>query len=191
MKIIKQLGLLITVLVLVFFVFNIAIILVISQWRPELKKADAVIVLGAAINTPALKNRSMEGVQLYQNGLADKMVFSGGKISDTDISEAEYMKKVALWMGVEEGFILEEESHNTFENIRNSKKLLPKADSIIIVSDEFHLARAFLLAKRAGFEDVQWSSPEPNYYSAQTLRFYYTREFFAMISYLPLFIFGK
>ncbi len=171
--------------------FDALAILLIANWAPELKKADAIIVLGAAINTPALKNRTEQGLKVYEQGLANTIVFSGGKISDSDISEAEFMKKIAEKKGIEANIILEDQSHSTYENIFNSKKLLPESDSVIIISDNFHLARAVLVAKRAGFQDVQWSGPDEKYYSKESSRFYYAREFVAMISYLPKFIFGR
>lgn len=163
----------------------------IAHSRPEIKHADAVIILGAAINTPALTNRTKEGLELYEQGKADVMVLSGGKIADADISEAEYMEKVIKKNAHGDvNYILEEGSHTTYENIQNSKAKLAGKQSVIVVSDAFHLARAVLMAKRAGFEDVYWSAPSSGYYSRPELRFYYLREFVAMINYLPKFIFG-
>ncbi|HEX3095858.1 MAG TPA: ElyC/SanA/YdcF family protein, partial [Patescibacteria group bacterium] len=46
---------------------------------PHPDHADAIIVLGAAIYTPSLTNRTEEGLRLYENGKADTMVLSGGK----------------------------------------------------------------------------------------------------------------
>lgn len=155
-------------------------------------KADAGIILGAAIYTPALYNRTTEGLAVYEQGSVPVLVLSGGKISDKDISEAQYMQKVITKNASGTVVtILEENSHNTFENIYNSKKLIPEAKSIVIVSDKFHIARAFLLAKRAGFENVYWSWPEPSYYRKTELAFYYIREMSAMISYVPKFIVGS
>lgn len=156
------------------------------------QKADAGIVLGAAIYTPALYNRSLEGLFLYEQGNVSTLVLSGGRISDKDISEAQYMQKVILKNSTSSvETILEQNSHNTFENIYNSKKLIPQAKSVVIVSDRFHIARAVLLAKRAGFEEVYWSWPKPVYYRKSELAFYYVREMLAMISYVPKFILGK
>ena len=159
--------------------------------QPEIDHADAIIILGAAINTPALRNRTLEGLEIYEQGKADVMVLSGGKIADEDISEAEYMKKVIDKNAKGKvNYILEEESHNTYDNIKNSQKMLGDKESVVIVSDSFHLARAVLMAKRAGFETVYWNSPSSGYYSREELRFYYIREFVAIINYLPKFIFG-
>lgn len=175
---------------------NFGMIYAVAKTESQFEKADAAIILGAAINTPALTNRTTEALSLYEQDKVDLLVLSGGKISESDISEAEYMEKVIKrYSGEPVEYILEEGSHNTYENIRNSKQKLADVglgtdSSIVIVSDEFHLARGVLLAKRAGFETVYWSAPEPEYYSQEDLRFYYIREFFAMINYVPKFIFG-
>lgn len=177
-------------------VLNASVIYAVAQSRPDFERADAAIILGAAINTPALTNRTTEALRLYQEGKIDKLVLSGGKIADTDISEAQYMEKIIKRFSEGEvRYLLEDQSHNTHENIRNSKQKLAEVgqgtdSSVVIVSDEFHLARGVLMAKRAGFETVYWSAPEPSYYSSDDLRFYYLREFFAMIAYIPKFILG-
>jgi uncharacterized SAM-binding protein YcdF (DUF218 family) len=188
---IKKILIYVASFVALFLLLDAAIIWGVAHSRPEIKHADAIIVLGAAINTPALINRTKEGLQLYEQGKADVMVLSGGKIAEEDISEAEFMEKVIKKN--EHGdvnYILEDQSHNTYENIHNSQAKLEKKDSVIIVSDAFHLARGVLIAKRAGFKDVYWSAPSSGYYSRSELRYYYFREFVAMINYLPRFIFG-
>ncbi len=157
--------------------------------EPKIEHADAIIVLGAAINTPALENRTLEGLRLYEEGKAPVMVLSGGRISDADISEAQYMQKIIKKSSKNSvNTILEDQSHNTMENIANSKAKLPDAKSVIIVSDEFHLARAAITARTSGFSKVYWSHPEPNYYSKSELRKYYLRELAAMLNYIPKFL---
>ena len=76
------------------FVADVGLVWGMAHIRPDIKDADAIIVLGAAINTPALKNRTLKGLELYEDGKSDLMVLSGGKIADSDISEAEFMAKV-------------------------------------------------------------------------------------------------
>ncbi len=172
-------------------IIDAAIVLFFSFYRPEPQKSDAIIVLGAAINTPALYNRSLQGLKLYQQGKADMIVCSGGRVSDKDISEAEYMQKVIRKNASSSvPTLLDSNSHNTYENLKDSKELLPGVKSVIIVSDQYHLARAVVLAKRAGFDTVYWSSPKPSYYKKSELAFYYIREMAAMVTYIPKFIFG-
>ena len=170
---------------------DLLIVIFFSFYRPAIKPVNAVVVLGAAINTPALYNRSLEGLKIYEQGNASAMVLSGGRISDRDISEAGYMQKVILANTKRPvPLILEEGSHSTYENLVNTKKLLGPGKSVVIVSDEYHLARGVLMALREGFFPVYWSAPAPKYYKNSELAFYYIREMAAMLVYIPKFIFG-
>ncbi len=171
------------------FVADVGLVLGMALSQPKIEQANTIVILGAAIYSPSLYNRSMKGLELYEQGKAKEIILAGGRISDKDISEAGYMKKVILKNAKQVPVLkLDEESHNTYENIQNAKKLAPNAESIIIVSDAFHLARAVLLAKRAGFEDVYWVAPQQDYYKWQELTYYYAREFAAMIAYIPKFV---
>ncbi len=159
---------------------------------PHVKKADAIVILGAAINTPALYNRTMEALRLYEAGMAPVIVLSGGRVSDKDISEAGYMLRVLDKNAKKPlNVILEEHSGSTYENIKNTREKLPGAKSIIVVSDSYHLARGAVMAKSEGFKQVYWSSPDSSrYYKTSELVFHYFREMAAMVSYLPKFLFG-
>lgn len=170
---------------------DLAVVLFFGFYRPQIKNADAIVVLGAAINTPALYNRSIQALHLYQAGNSPLVVASGGRISNKDISEAGYIQKVINSNSVTKvPIILEESSRDTYENIKNTKAKLGVGKSLIIVSDQYHLARAVIMAKREGFGPVYWSSPKPSYYKKTELAYYYMREVMAMIAYIPRFIFG-
>jgi uncharacterized SAM-binding protein YcdF (DUF218 family) len=181
---------------IIIFGLSFAVVYSFSVYERPIQKADAIIILGAAINTPALYNRSMEGLGLYQSGKSDVLILSGGRISNEDITEAGYMKKVIMQNNnnnnVEQPkMILEEDSHSTFENIRNSKNKAPEVKSIIVVSDKYHLARAVLLAKRMGFKPVYWSAPSSDYYPKKELYYHYLRETVAIVAYLPKLAFNR
>lgn len=187
-KIVKYLlSIIIAVLIL-----DVLIIVFFSFYRPSIKKADAIVVLGAAINTSAAYNRSLEGLRLYQAGDAPVIILSGGQDYSGAISEARYMENVVESLSQDSTpIILEDQSHSTYDNLKNTKaELGGQAGSLIIVSDSFHLARAVLVAKRLGFDPVYWSSPKPLYYNPSELLYYYTREVFAMLDYLPKFVRG-
>ena len=162
-----------------------------SVYRRPIPRADAIVVLGAAINTPALYNRTVEGLNLYQSGKGGMMVLSGGRVSEADLSEAGYMLKVIKKnASTTPALLLDEQSHSTYENLKDTRALIPNASSVIVVSDQFHLARAVIMAKREGFGSVYWSAPKPTYYKKSELAYYYIRETFALIAYIPKFIFG-
>jgi uncharacterized SAM-binding protein YcdF (DUF218 family) len=166
-----------------------AVLAFFTFYHPQIKHADAIVVLGAAINTPALYNRSLAGLALYREGKAPEIILSGGRKIDADISEAGNMQKVIQKNSTTAApIILEDRSRTTYENIHNIKAKAPGVTSIIIVSDEFHLARAVLVALRAGYYPVYWSAPPPTYYRKSELMYYYFREGAALLDYVPKFL---
>ncbi|OGE85900.1 MAG: hypothetical protein A3J48_01005 [Candidatus Doudnabacteria bacterium RIFCSPHIGHO2_02_FULL_46_11] len=162
-------------------VVDLLFVLVMSQISLT-RKSEAIIILGAAINTPALYNRTITALELYEQGLADMLVLSGGQGIPGRMTEAENMRQIILENSQKTpNLIIEDQSHSTIENIKNSREKIPEAKSIIIVSDKFHLARAYLIAKRNGFASVNWTGPKSDYYSDKELFYYYFREVAALI----------
>lgn len=58
-----------------------------------------------------------------------------------------------------EQILLEEESHNTWENLRRSRAVLEEhgydvADGVVVVSNAFHLTRVRMLAERLGYGEI-------------------------------------
>jgi uncharacterized SAM-binding protein YcdF (DUF218 family) len=177
---------------IVVLALDLVVVIFFNFYRPQLKASDAILVLGAAINTPASYNRALKGLDLYEQGLAPVIIVSGGQGFSGAITEAEYMKRVIESKAKKPiPIILEDNSHSTYENINNSKQELQgKTESLIIVSDSFHLGRAYLVALREGFWPIYVSSPDFSYYSLSDLIYYYAREIFAVLAYLPSFMFG-
>lgn len=151
--------------------------------------ADVAIVLGAAPNSPAIHFRALQGYELYHQGYAKQLILSGGVTSSLDESEAQNMNRFLLKQGLDAHALLEEKSTNTLENLENSKRLVPGVGSVVVVSDAYHLPRAYLVAKAVGFSRVYWSAPSSNYYKPAELAWYYGREFVAVLAYIPKLIF--
>lgn len=95
--------------------------------------------------------------QLYQQGLASKIIFSGGlgKLTQDlfQKTEAETYQEIAIKNGVkEEDILLEKKSTNTGENIQFSLELIQKenlkADKIILVSKKMNERRNYNVAKK-------------------------------------------
>lgn len=126
------------------------------------KPADAILVLGAKINrdkalNPCLVARVEHAVELYKAHYAPKLVVSGGVDKEDNVNEAQEMKRIAMSLGVpEHDILLESESTSTYENMLLSKKILDEAhmNSIIVVTEPFHLPRALLAAKKVGLKAV-------------------------------------
>ena len=75
---------------------------------------------------------------------------SGGQGEDEEISEAQAMYEYAMEQGVRpEAILCENESTNTQENIRFSKRLIPSSHkNVAVVTNYYHLFRALLLTKK-------------------------------------------
>lgn len=176
----------ILVVLVAFFIIDTLLVVGIGFVNPKIEHADDAVILGAAIYSVALHNRTEKAIELFKEGKVDTLVLSGGKISVGDITEAQGMKRIiSKELNPLPPIILEDKSNTTYENIKNTKNLIGTDKSIVIVSDRFHIARAVLLAKRAGFKQVLWASPSLSHYSKKEIIYYYWREIVALPSYIP------
>lgn len=128
-----------------------------SKADPE--PADCIIVLGCGLYgstpSPFLMARLDEGLRLYDERYADKIIVSGGQGPGEDITEAEAMRRYLLSRGVPSSdIILEDESTSTLTNLRNSQALMEDngLGSAIVVSNAYHLGRCRLLARKLGLD---------------------------------------
>ena len=129
--------------------------------KPQLNK-DYMIILGCQIKkdgslTPLLKGRVDRAIefrneQLKSNGKDLVFVPSGGKGKDEVISEAEAMKKYLLSQGIKEkNILIENKSKNTYENLKNSIKIINnKKANIGFSTTNYHVMRAGLTATEEG-----------------------------------------
>lgn len=114
--------------------------------QDELKKADAIIV----INSDRNGTRVAQGVSLYKNGYADKLIFSGCQIA-WQTNDADIMKKQALVLEVpEKAILLDRNGYTTFDNARNTLKIMKEnhLNSAILVTSSYHTRRAMWIFKK-------------------------------------------
>ena len=107
------------------------------------KKADAIVAISGG-NTPA---RTQEAIELYQNGWADLLVFSGAAADATGPSNAEVMERQAIDNGIPQANILiEDVSRTTKQNAEQTQHLLDSRDikRVILVTSQYHQRRASL-----------------------------------------------
>lgn len=151
--------------------------------------ADAVIVLGAGVNgtTPSLALQTrLDAVSGYLERYPETpVVLSGGQGPGEDITEAQAMQTALQARFPDKAFLLEDKATSTAENFRYSKAILSaegidtESASILIVTNDFHMARASLLAQRQGLHNtLTLSAPLP--YGWLTVN-YYVREAFALV----------
>ena len=92
--------------------------------------------------SPELKSRVGKGVELYQRGFGEKIIFTGGCVF-SNIPEAAIMKSLA-GMIPKSDMLLELHAKSTVENALFSKRILIQKGlhSIILVTSPYHLKRA-------------------------------------------------
>lgn len=144
---------------------------------------DCIIVLGARVNgrepSGALRNRIDVAGEYLRANPDTIAVLSGGKGSDEDISEAQCMFERLTAQGIDPNrLIMEDRSTDTSENMRFSRELLPEdAESIGIVTNNFHMFRSLAIARKEGLQNP---CGIPVATSLISFPHYMMREFFGM-----------
>ncbi|MGB4589052.1 MAG: YdcF family protein [Clostridiaceae bacterium] len=156
---------------------------------------EIIIILGArlygSVPSPSLEERLETGFEYLVKNENAFAVVSGGIGKGEDISEAAAMKDYLIKKGIsEERILLEDDSTNTFQNIIYSKKLIEKNlpdfdlahEKIGIVTNDYHVFRGVMMAKRFGLDAVGIPARTP----PTTLLKGYAREYFGVIKYIFL-----
>jgi vancomycin permeability regulator SanA len=152
------------------------------------RPADAILVFGArayADGSPsdALRDRILAACELYQKGLATKLILSGGP-GDGAYTEPDVMKKIALDCGVPEAeIVLDPLGVNTQATVENTLDLLEKLQvkKVIAVSHFYHLPRIKMAFQRRGVE--VFTSPAPQRRPLLGLPIFMMRESIALWAY--------
>ena len=125
----------------------------------EARPVGAIVVLGAAqfngVPSQVFQARLDTAFDLYQQGYAPTIVVTGGRILGDQFTEAEAGKNYLVDRGVPADVILMENvSHNTAASFEGVRRILkPRGvESLLVVSDGFHLYRSKMLAENAGFQ---------------------------------------
>lgn len=125
--------------------------------------ADAALVLGAKVGddgqpSPFLRERVETAVGLYEAGVVDTLVMTGAAHPGRGYDEPGTMRDLAIALGVpDEAIVLDREGWDTFDSCANARSALD-LESVVVVTQEFHVARATWLCQRAGM-DAQGAFP--------------------------------
>ena len=121
---------------------------------------DAIVVLGARVHedghfSMALEHRVDAAYDYLVRNENTICIVSGGKGADEPVAEARAMREALLDRGIAPSRVIaEERSTDTRENLIYSRALLPEgAKTVGIVTNNFHVARALLLARQLGYND--------------------------------------
>ncbi len=188
------------VIILSIFMIAACILAVQGNKKPS-KGADYLIILGAHVNgtipSKALMSRILSAYDYLKSNPSTKAVLTGGQGRGEIISEALCMKQELLKLGIDEQYLLlEDSSTTTKQNIAFATELILKAEKIsawnrdkkdihlIIVTNDFHALRGRTIGKAAGFQNVESIGAT----SSIVMRLhYYTRE---MLSWMKFVVTG-
>lgn len=138
----------------------------------DIDNIDCILVLGAGIRnnnpSPMLEARLIEGINLYNKGISNKILMSGDHGQD-NYDEVNVMKRYALEKGINsKDVFMDHAGFSTYDSIYRAKKIFG-AKKIIIVTQKYHLYRALYIANELGIEAYGINS-DPIKYSGQFKR---------------------
>jgi uncharacterized SAM-binding protein YcdF (DUF218 family) len=123
------------------------------------RPADAVIVLGAAQYdgrpSPVLQDRLDHALELYEAGLTDRIVLTGGRQEGDRFTEATAGYNYLRAEGVPDEHLLKEvDGHSTWESLAASARFLVERDltDVVLVTDGFHAYRVEAIAEDLGLD---------------------------------------
>ena len=146
-----------------------------------------VIVLGCGIRgervSVGLAKRLNKAAEYHEKNPDATIIVSGGQGPQEDISEALAMKRYLMDKGIpEEKIIMEDRSTSTITNFRYSREIMEKEgmslDSVVLVTNAYHVYRAASYAKDEGFEDIAHLGTDIIWY---TIPMNYMREMLAVV----------
>ncbi|MCW3083348.1 MAG: hypothetical protein JWP12_714 [Bacteroidetes bacterium] len=145
--------------------------------------ADVAVILGNKVNpdgtiSERLQKRLECGLELYKAKRVKKIIVSGG-LGKEGFYEGDKMKEFLIKNSVLDSVItVDNNGNNTLLTVENTLKLKDQLhfNSIIVVSQFYHVTRTKMLFKKQGFKNV--SSVSPHYFELRDV-YSMLREFVA------------
>ena len=166
--------------------------------RDDRALADCIIVLGAGTNgtTPnaVFRERLHHAVTLYEAGLSDTILLTGGYSPGNEHSDAYIAGQYLQSLGIPtEAILLEEHSTITQENLEFAREIMENEDlsTCILVSDPLHMKRSMIMAKDYKMQAVSSPTPTTRYQTWRSKLPFLARETFFYVGYQIYRIFVK
>jgi vancomycin permeability regulator SanA len=176
--------------ILIFMVFALVFVWNVnsfSESKIENKHMEYGFIPGAAVYSkgkpsPIFEGRIRKGLEMFRKGTIKKIILTGGK-APGEISEAEAAQKFLVNLGVnKKNIVYENRSSTTAEQIsylRMNFSVQSGRDSVLIISDGFHLSRTIQIAKFFKINSIGVASDYS--LSFEKTLFYRTRESVALL----------
>jgi vancomycin permeability regulator SanA len=141
------------------------------------------IVFGAKVwddksPSPVLYDRIVTAVELYRAGRVEKILMSGDNPTE-NYDEPTAMKETAVRLGVPESdIVLDFAGRRTYDTCYRAKEIF-EIQKAILVTQEFHQARALYLCNGLGVDSIGITADRRKY---EGERYWVFREFFSVAS---------
>lgn len=135
---------------------------------------QAALVLGARVYaeerpSPILEDRLATALELYQSKKVQKLLVSGDH-GRTDYDEVRAMRKYFTDRGVPAADVfMDHAGFDTYDSVYRARDVF-QAESLVIVTQEFHLPRALYIAKRLGIDAAGIVADRREYTAGATRR---------------------
>ena len=146
-------------LILVYFIVCNIFIFIYAQQKPS-QHTQTMVILGSqvlgtpAVASPTLADRLDVAVQYLNENPETKVVVCGGQGEDESATEASVMAKYLIDKGIDANRVYQEDkSRRTAEQFIFANRVLPLGKTVVVTND-FHILRSIMLAKRSGIHDV-------------------------------------
>ena len=122
--------------------------------------AEYAVVLGKALENGRPTReliRRLETAKKYLETYPDStLILAGGNSDLSGVTEAETMRNILLdWEVPDNKIILEDKSDSTKRNMYNVLLLIGSGKDIVLISSDYHMNRAVMMAEKFGFKDVK------------------------------------
>lgn len=128
---------------------------------------DCIVVLGAGLNndgtpSPMLKERLDKGIELYNEGVTQKIIMSGDHAS-SEHDEVNAMKTYAVEKGIPpEDIFMDHAGISTYDSMYRAKNIF-KASKVLVVTQKYHLYRAMYIGNSLGIETIGVDAEKTKY----------------------------
>jgi uncharacterized SAM-binding protein YcdF (DUF218 family) len=141
-------------------IYTVALVMVlVASQQDQRRPVDAIVVLGAAQYngrpSPVLRARLDHALSLYREGLAPRVVVTGGMGRGDTTSEATVGRHYLVTHGMpQEAVVVQSQGRSTEASMTAVADWLAKErlHRVILVSDPFHMFRLRLEARRTDLE---------------------------------------
>ena len=167
---VKRILLICLVAAVILGVLAVALLLGINSWvkssvrdyilteeqAAQLTDLDCILVLGCKVGADGtlshmLEDRLRQGVALYELGAAPKLLMSGDH-GTAEYDEVDAMKRYAVDAGIaSQDVFMDHAGFSTYESVYRAKEVF-QVRRVIIVTQEYHLYRALMVAREMGLE---------------------------------------